>query len=63
MNEKWKQIWETKSIRDDVNISLGQLISANGFDPEIGSYNEELWRQMVADLCFRISLLENSNVL
>ena len=63
MNKKWKQIWEKKSIKVDSDISLKKLISLNGFDTGVGSYDEENWLKMVSDFCFRAPVFENSKIL
>ena len=45
MNKKWKQIWEQKynKASSEIEISLKKLISLNGFDTGVGSYDEENW--------------------
>ena len=63
MNKKWKQIWEKKSIKVGSDISLKKLISLNGFDTGVGSYDEENWLKMVSDFCFRAPVFENSKIL
>jgi len=32
MTDKWKEVWSAKSISDIENLSLADLIKANGFD-------------------------------
>ena len=63
MNKRWKQIWEKKSIKVDSDISLKKLISLNGFDTGVGSYDEENWLKMVSDFCFRAPVFANSKIL
>ncbi len=63
MNNKWKQIWGGKGAKENADFSLKTLISLNGFDTGVGSYNEEDWHQMVSDFCVRASLSANSKIL
>ena len=65
MNKKWKQIWEQKSIKasSEIKISLKKLITLNGFDTGVGSYNEENWLKMVSDFCLRAPVFANSKIL
>ena len=63
MHDKWKEIWTQKSIKKDANISLKKLISLNGFDTGVGSYDEENWQQMVSDFCIRAPVFANSKIL
>ena len=63
MTNKWKQIWGEKSVQEDANFSLKTLISLNGFDTGVGSYNEEDWQQMVSDFCVRAPVFANSKIL
>ena len=65
MNKKWKQIWEQKSNKasSEIEISLKELISLNGFDTGVGSYDEENWLKMVSDFCLRAPVVENSKIL
>ena len=59
MNKKWKQIWEQKynTASSEIEISLKKLISLNGFDTGVGSYDEENWLKMVSDFCLRAPVL------
>ncbi len=59
----WKQIWSQKSVRNLSNITLPDLILANGYDTGVGSYNAKNWRIMVADFCNKIALQPNCKVL
>ena len=59
----WKQIWSRKSVRNLSNITLSDLIVANGYDTGVGSYNAKNWRIMVADFCNKIALQHNRKVL
>ena len=63
MNKNWKQIWEKKSIKVGSDISLKKVISLNGFDTGVGSYDEENWLKLVSDFCFRAPVFENSKIL
>ena len=44
-------------------FTLQTLISLNGFDTGVGSYNEEDWQQMVSDFCVRAPVVANSKIL
>lgn len=63
MKNKWKQIWSERSYNEKTDLSLEKLITLNGFDTGVGSYDEKNWRQMVSDFCVRAHLFENSNIL
>ena len=59
----WKQIWSQKSVCNLSNITLHDLILANGYDTGVGSYNEKNWRIMVADFCRKIALQPDCRIL
>ena len=59
----WKQIWSQKSVLNMSNITLQDLILANGYDTGVGSYSEKNWRIMVADFCQKIALQSDFKVL
>lgn len=59
----WKQIWSKKSVRNLANITLQDLILANGYDTGVGSYNEKNWRILVADFCDKTELQPDNKVL
>ena len=63
MADKWKEIWSKKTIKNNSNISLEQLILADGFDTGVGSYSQLQWKEMVADIFQRTSLTIDSNIL
>ena len=65
MNKNWKQIWEQKSNKasSEIEISIKKLISLNGFDTGVGSYDEKNWLKMVSDFCLRAPVFENSKIL
>ena len=63
MADKWREIWSKKTIKNNFNISLEQLILADGFDTGVGSYNQLQWKEMVADIFQRTSLTIDSNIL
>lgn len=59
----WKQIWAQKSVSNLSNITLQDLILANGYDTGVGSYDANNWRIMVADFCRKIALQPNCKIL
>tara|TARA_B100001057_G_scaffold434961_1_gene464966 strand:- start:1129 stop:1839 length:711 start_codon:yes stop_codon:yes gene_type:complete len=61
--QTWKQIWLQKSVRNLSNITLQDLIVANGFNTGVGSYNAKNWRIMVADFCQKIALQPDCKIL
>ena len=50
MADKWREIWSKKTIKNNFNISLEQLILADGFDTGVGSYNQLQWKEEMIDL-------------
>ena len=61
--QTWKQIWLQKSVSNLCNITLQDLILANGFNTGVGSYNAKNWRIMVADFCRKIALQPDCKIL
>ena len=63
--KNWREIWNKKTIKNEpsINLTLADLIEADGFDTGVGSYRVESWRILVADFCNRVSLKKDSNVL
>ena len=60
---KWNKIWNSKGLPNDKYLNLQGLITANGFDTGVGSYDEQKWRKLVLDFYKRNSLTEKSNIL
>ena len=63
MADNWKEIWSKKTIKNLSDISLEQLILADGFDTGVGSYNQFQWKEMVADIIQRTALTKDDNIL
>lgn len=63
MTTKWQQIWNTKTLASDSELSLASLIKADGFDTGVGSYSPEKWLLMVRDFIDRVELSKNDMLL
>lgn len=44
---RWREIWQKKSIDDDRNITLSDLLSADGFDTGFGNIDESSWSSYI----------------
>ena len=62
MSDKWQDIWSEKKQIKGENISLENLIKANGFDTGVGSYTSNSWKKMVVDFCNRVQIKDTDNV-
>jgi len=63
MSNKWKEIWNQKSVLDSNNDLQASLIRANGFDGGFGSYESNDYLRMVKGLILLLQISKNSKIL
>lgn len=63
-NNRWHKIWSDRTIQMPccLDVSLGSLIRANGFDTGTGTYREDQWVSLTADLIRRFHIDASSRI-
>lgn len=62
MENRWKNIWEKRSLDSNYESTLAELIRLDGFDGKTGKIEIEAWLKYIEDIQKQIGIRDNDSV-
>lgn len=62
MENRWKNIWEKRSLDSNYESTLAELIRLDGFDGKTGKIEIKAWLKYIEDIQKQIGIRDNDSV-